>query len=246
MNSPADRANSSPAKLQAALLEYAEAPGKFQLSLRQPVLLFSSIREILQLAAGRSAGVAQPENKVVMEAAAFFLRAALLYPGATHYAVMGLPARTEPVELKERYRLLMRLIHPDFAAAHAQTWPGDAAVRVNRAYEVLSSPVLRAEYDEQLATSGSQRPQAAAKMDAKVPAPAVPHETASWRFNRAAVWMLAACGGVVGVASLIPWQGPDQLVQKTDATISFAADQPRSAPAAKPQAIAAVSEPAEL
>src|SRR5258708_932864 len=135
MNSPADRANPNPARLQAALLEYFEAPGKFQLSLRQPALLFSSIREILQLAAGRSAGIELPKNKAVMEAAAFFIRAALLYPGATHYAVMGLPARAEPVELKERYRLLMRLIHPDFAAAHAQTWPADAAVRVNKANE---------------------------------------------------------------------------------------------------------------
>ena len=69
MNSPADRANANPAKLQAALLEYFEAPGKFQLSLRQPALLFASIREILQLAAGRSGGVEQIENKAVMEAA---------------------------------------------------------------------------------------------------------------------------------------------------------------------------------
>ena len=38
MNSPADRRTST-ATLQAALLEYFEAPGKFQLSLRQPSLL---------------------------------------------------------------------------------------------------------------------------------------------------------------------------------------------------------------
>src|SRR5689334_18911888 len=136
MNAPDDRKDSNAAKLQSALLEYAGAPGKYQLSLRQPALLFSSIRQVLQLAAGRSAaGDEQPVNRSVMEAAAFFIRAALLFPGATHYAVMGLPARTEPVELKERYRLLMRLIHPDFAATHSQTWPSDAAVRVNRAYE---------------------------------------------------------------------------------------------------------------
>jgi hypothetical protein len=31
-------------------------------------------------------------------------------------------ARRSPVDIKERYRLLMRLIHPDFAPAGTQ-WP---------------------------------------------------------------------------------------------------------------------------
>ena len=240
MNSSGDRTHSNASKLQAALLEYAGAPGKYQLSLRQPALLFGSIRQVLQLAAGRSAaGEEQAENKALMEAAAFFIRAALLFPGASHYAVLGLPPRTEPVELKERYRLLMRLIHPDFAATHAQTWPADAAVRVNRAYEVLSSPVLRAEYDEQLAAPAPQRPQLSPRMDGHAPMRAmrdVPDESASWRFNRAAVWALAIGGSLVAVAALVPWQGPDQLVQKSDAPVALAVEGAPSHPHAQPRA----------
>ena len=39
--------------VSAALLDYFEAPGKYQLTLRQPAVLFASVREILQLASGR-------------------------------------------------------------------------------------------------------------------------------------------------------------------------------------------------
>src|SRR5262245_50698161 len=108
MKDAAEPARPSAAKLSAALLDYYEAPGKYQLTLRQPVLLFSSIRHILQLAAGR--GVARgPDGVRVGEAARFFLRAALLYPGADHYAVMGVAVGQVPADLKDRYRLLMRL-----------------------------------------------------------------------------------------------------------------------------------------
>jgi hypothetical protein len=66
--------------LHAALLDFFRWPGKYQLTLREPSLLFASMREVLQLAAGRSApGVPQAEATAGQEAAAFFIRAALLY-----------------------------------------------------------------------------------------------------------------------------------------------------------------------
>jgi hypothetical protein len=167
----AEPATSTPPTLQAALLDYFDAPGRYQLSLRQPALLFASVREILQMAAGRGAAAGAGRLR---EAAMFFIRAALLYPGADHYAVLGFAPGADVPDLKERYRLLMRLIHPDYAAAGAAAWPTDAAVRVNRAYEVLSAPVLRRDYDEQLAAQRAPTPvrpsfQAAA---ARRPAPA--------------------------------------------------------------------------
>src|SRR6185369_5992697 len=158
MKDAAEPGPPSATTLRSALFDYSEAPGKYQLTLRQPALLFSSIREILQLASGRGAAEEGPEGERLRHAANFFIRAALLFPGADHYAVLGLPSGEAPGDLKERYRLLMRLIHPDFAQPGLAAWPADAAVKVNRAYEVLSSAVLRREYDDQLANPRAQRP----------------------------------------------------------------------------------------
>ena len=71
----------------------SSAPGRHTLALRQPALLFASIREVLLLAGGRGSdedGGAPPP--AVIEAARFFVRAALLRPDADHYELLGLPA----------------------------------------------------------------------------------------------------------------------------------------------------------
>lgn len=213
---------SSPASVQTALLDYFSAPGKYQLTLRQPALLFGSVREILQIAAGRggSADTSPADARKLAEAANFFLRAALLYPGADHYAVLGLAPRTEPVELKERYRLLMRLIHPDFTPSGPAAWPADAAVRVNRAYEVLSSPVLRKEYDEQLAGLQAQR---AAETPSKVQRPAARPRRAEpkWTPSPALIWAGAAIVAALTVLLLMPSGERVDLVQKSP--VPFAA-----------------------
>jgi hypothetical protein len=212
-----DRAESTAGapQLHAALLDYYRAPGKYQLTLRQPALLFASVREILQLAAGREAEAATPGQAAELrDAAAFFVRAALLFPGADHYAVFALPARTEPVELKERYRLLMRLTHPDFASGASAAWSADAAVRVNRAYEVLSSPVLRREYDEQLAgVRASTAAEAVPPRPAFTPPPR--REQRQWQLNPKAAWMLAAGVAALAVVLLLPGPETPHLVQKS-------------------------------
>lgn len=144
---------SARAALHASLIEFSDSPGKFPVLQREPAILFRSIREILQLAGGR--GVPDTENGAsrIRHAAGVFIRAALLRDGADHYALLGVDATADDQLIKGQYRLLMRLIHPDFSAAHAVTWPPDAATRVNLAYNVLSSPVSRREYDEQLAAA---------------------------------------------------------------------------------------------
>lgn len=200
----------SAATLHSALLDYFGAPGKYQLGLRQPALLFSSVREILQIAAGRGAAEGKNEGKL-REAAAFFIRAALLFPGADHYAVLGLPAGEDPKDLKERYRLLMRLTHPDFAPSGPAAWPADAAVRVNRAYEVLSSPLARKEYDEQLASLRVQRP-SAVRPTSFTPARHVQHHRP--HFGRNVVWALAAAVVLGGVLLFWPRPEPEHLVQR--------------------------------
>ncbi|QJW83704.1 J domain-containing protein [Ramlibacter terrae] len=205
----------SPA-LHAALLDYFAFPGRHQLALRQPVLLFGSIREVLQIAAGRGLSPDAAGKPGLREAAAFFLRAALLYPGADHYAVLGFAPRTEPVDVKERYRLLMRLIHPDFAGSGSAPRPADAAVRVNLAYEVLSSPVLRAEYDGQLAALASERPAAARGMDPRRPGPESATDADEDPVTkRKLAWALVAAGvAVVTGILLMPRVEQEALVQK--------------------------------
>lgn len=138
--------------LHAALVDFAESPGKFPVLRREPAILFRSIRDILLLAGGRAmeeAGrIDQAER--VRRAASIFIRAAMLREGTDHYTLLGVDRAADEQLVKHHYRLLMRLIHPDFVATHAVMWPSDAATRVNLAYKVLSSPLARREYDEQL------------------------------------------------------------------------------------------------
>ena len=220
----AEPASPSAATLRVALLDYFEAPGKYQLTLRQPALLFSSIREILQIASGRGAADAADSARLG-DAANFFIRAALLYPGADHYAVLGLAPGEVPPDVKERYRLLMRMIHPDFAQGSA-AWPTDAATRVNRAYEVLSSPVLRREYDDQLASLRTQRPASAAGHASFQPAPRRVDERQSRVGKKAALVFGVAVGVPALLLLVMPRTEPDHLVQRSIRTNAGAESAP--------------------
>lgn len=154
MDDSASKAGAVNAPLRAALLDYCQAPGKYQVALRQPEVLFAELREVLQLAVGRQGGAEAGSGEkpsALRNAARFFIRTALLYPGADHYALLGVDRQVVNADLKDRYRLMMRLLHPDFSGPDAGTWPADAAVRVNQAYDTLSSAVQRRLYDESLA-----------------------------------------------------------------------------------------------
>lgn len=226
MKDAAEPAKPSGASLSEALLDYFAAPGKYQLTLRQPAALFSSIREILQVASGRSGS----DDQRVREAARFFLRAALLYPGADHYALLGLAPGEAPPDLKERYRLLMRLIHPDFAEPGEAAWPADAAVRVNRAYEVLSSPVQRREYDEQLVALRAQRP---ALPKAASLQPSRRAEEHAPRSGKALAWVLGLGLAIPAILLLLPRSEPEQLVQRP---VAVSGERPLKVAASLPEA----------
>jgi hypothetical protein len=242
MKDAAEPASPSASELHAVLLDYFSAPGKYQLTLRQPALLFSSVPEILHIAAGRGASANTSKAPEVREAAVFFIRAALLYPGADHYALLGLPSRTEPADLKERYRLLMRLIHPDFAAAGLAAWPADAAVRVNRAYEVLSSPLARREYDEQIAGARAQRPpQTTAPQQRRSVATVRRSQGRALPISKKVAWAFALAAGVVAVGSLMPSADPAHLVQKANTPRPVVQPPPQAAPRLEAEVTAAAS-----
>lgn len=63
----------------------------------------------------------------------------------THYDALQLGPEASFDEIRHAYRRLAQQHHPD--RAEGQEDNGDAMARINRAYEVLSDPHQRAEYD---------------------------------------------------------------------------------------------------
>jgi hypothetical protein len=144
--------------LGACLLDFEAFPGRYPLALREPRLLFDHGTEVLVLASGRPAeGLPQDEALQVQlrKAARFFVRTAMLRPGADHYTLLGLKPAFDSATLRDHYRMLMRLTHPDFSGG-GRFWPADAATRINQANDVFSSPMGRQNYDRTL--GGSKHP----------------------------------------------------------------------------------------
>src|SRR5215207_7355553 len=75
MQSPAESHGPTREAVRAALLDYFQTPGKYQVGQRYPRLLFAGLREVLQIAVGREAD-AGAEPPKVREAARFFIRTA--------------------------------------------------------------------------------------------------------------------------------------------------------------------------
>lgn len=141
-----------PGALLAALFDFQAAPGRFAIALNEPRILFNEAHAVLTLAAGRVASTGRTtgaENHRAQQSARFFVRHVLLRPGTSHYALLGLPADATQATVREHYRLLIRLTHPDFTPSK-DPWPDDAAARVNLAYDVLSNPGKRSDYDQLL------------------------------------------------------------------------------------------------
>ena len=132
-----------------ALLDFERAPGRYPVALREPRPLFEDIGNVMLLAAGRPVpGLPAPPKHSEPElrrAARYFVRTVMLRPGADFFTLLGLTPGFEPAQVRDHYRLMIRLTHPDFSAA-GERWPADAAVRVNQAKDLLSSPEKQAEY----------------------------------------------------------------------------------------------------
>lgn len=137
--------------VQPALFDFQASPGRFSIALKEPRILFEQAHAVLWLAAGRQGSQARTnahEHTAIQQAARFFVRHAFLRPGTDHYTLLGLPVDAGESTVREHYRLLIRLTHPDFASP-TDAWPANAAARVNLAYDVLSNPGKRKDYDHQ-------------------------------------------------------------------------------------------------
>jgi len=136
------------AALWDALLVFQASPGRYAVAQREPRLLFEHTQPVLTLAANRPVDVPGNPPAAVRQAARFFVRHAMLRDSSDHYTLMGLQPDADAATLREHYRLLIRLTHPDFDQ-NTDPWPEGTAARVNRAHDVLASAVKRAEYDTQ-------------------------------------------------------------------------------------------------
>lgn len=203
--------------LGAALTDFQAFPGRHALVLREPAILFEHTTDILSLAAGRGVEGLPADAELeahLREAARFFVRVALLRQGADHFTVLGLTPGFDPATLRDHYRMLIRLTHPDFSAEGA-AWPADAATRINLANDVLSSDDRRAAYVQTL-----NRP---------VPRPPTPVPRRwgpardQWSEAGPKRWPAVAVGAAV-VALLGVWLWPSQTPQERLAKLAQASE----------------------
>ena len=89
---------------------------------------------------------AKPQE--LRDAARFCIQQWCLARGADPYRVLGVRPDVSPEQIKEHYRLLMRLFHPDRAAGH-ETWTDHYASRINEAWAILSRLSDRTLLDKQ-------------------------------------------------------------------------------------------------
>ena len=216
---PANDATGAMADLADALLDFQDRPGRHAVALREPRVLFERITDVLALASGRSVeGLpADPEAvDALRDAARFFVRTALLRPGADHFSLLGLSPGFDPATLREHYRMLIRMTHPDFASAAGVAWPADAATRINLANDVLSSDERREAYAQSL-----QRPRTAGG-----PSPA-PARWAKdpWHAEPSGKRWPAVAAGVGVVALLGFWLWPSQTPQERLARLAAEAQE---------------------
>lgn len=215
--------------IERELLGYAAASSLPPLP-EPSAFLFDAIKDILLLATDRSDGASRQSarDKSVREAACLFVRLRLLHPAADHYALLGLRPGADRAQVKDRYRLMMRLLHPDFAtAASSALWPQDAAARVNRAYEVLASATLRQAYDRQRGPAPGPATPAAprvAPVQLRAAAARAPAEDPRQRLKRLA--LLFGAGGALTLSAVLLVAFPDNkdnLVQRIASNTGLAA-----------------------
>src|SRR5437867_4458691 len=74
-----------------------------------------------------------------------------------YYLVLGVPPNASQEQIKERFRFLAHAYHPDkFATPAHKKHAEEAFKKINDAYQILSNPVRRAEYDRRQSSSDAR------------------------------------------------------------------------------------------
>ena len=158
-----DASGAGAASVASRLLAFLREPARFRPHYLHGDEPLPTGHMVLKFALGRFAAgwrrdLPHHDQEQLGEAARAFVRQVCLWERATHYQVLCLDRHASRDEIKENYRLLMALLHPDRQDAAAAAWPADSAQRVNDAYAVLSGDALRREYDQTLRKARSAAP----------------------------------------------------------------------------------------
>lgn len=84
----------------------------------------------------------------------------------TYYAILEIPESATPEEIKQAYRLLIQVWHPD-RFQHSTNLLASAEQKtkeINAAFDTLSTPALKQRYDEELRSSRARQEQRKPKM----------------------------------------------------------------------------------
>src|SRR5208282_1327813 len=135
------------------LLWFAREPLRYRAEVRRSTLPALDSEVVLKLALGRPVEFADPALRRVSgaawrEVAAGYVRQVFFRPHATPYQTLGLAPGASAQAIKENFRLLMQLVHPDRQDARA-LWPDAFAAQANRAYGILRNDQARATLDRE-------------------------------------------------------------------------------------------------
>ncbi len=158
-------------------------------------------------------------------AAYAFIRQRLFAPDNDHYRLLGLPADASAETIRQRYRMLIGLFHPD-RITRSEQWVEQAVRRLNTAYAVLKRPERRKVYDEQLhqdsRRSARRQPAAGTRRRPAVkvsprPADALYRIAPLQRNPRAFVWLTIVLVLVLMLLLVVMNSGPSTSLTLTDA-----------------------------
>ncbi len=172
---------SSSADLTARLLlRYASEPSRDRIEAAGADASLVDTDVVIRLALGRDPGLADAASTAAgfgaLRAAAIrYMREVFFRPDASPYQTLGLARDASPEAIRERFRLVMLLVHPDRQPPGA-TWPASCAAQANRAYAILRDPQARAAFDREESAREAATKAAREAAGAKLRTPAGPAE----------------------------------------------------------------------
>jgi len=228
------------------------------------------VGELIELAADVPRRVAEasvisgePPDQV-REAARFYVREVLLFPGADAYRILGVSETASAAQIKLHYWRLQHWLHPD---RRGDGWESVFATRINQAWGELRSPARRAAYDARQARAAAPEVDEAPQRVVVGEWRPVPGDDPPQRVWRLPAAVIAGCAGLVllllfeGQAPAPEWDvqaersteaqaqtlatTADAAVEKLQARLSAATDV-RTAKEPSPTPVAALADAVPL